>query len=136
MKYQLADGNTIVATQDFIDENYPDAELIDEPETDEPVTQSTTLTRLAFRNRFTGAEKIAIELAMLDDPNAPMEQRQQAAMLRAFDKDIEAAEEIDLSFAQLIEGVRALEQFGLIAEGRADEVLSLTPDTEGDVDAE
>lgn len=128
MKYLLPDGNVIVALPDFIAENYPDAVLIEEPETDEPATQSTTLTRLAFRNRFTGAEKTAIELAMLDDPSAPMEQRQRAAMLRAFDKDLEAAEEIDLSFPQLIEGVRALEQFGLIAEGRADEVLSLTQD--------
>lgn len=129
MKYQLVDGNIIIATQDYIDRNHPGATLVEEPAIDESAAQRTILTRLAFRNRFTGAEKTAIELAMLDDPSASMEQRQQAAMLRAFDEDLEAAEEIDLSFAQLIEGVRALERFGLIAEGRADEVLSLTPET-------
>ena len=136
MKYLLTDGNVIIATQDFIAENHPDAELVEELDTEEPVTQSTTLTRLAFRNRFTGAEKTAIELAMMDDSSATLEQRQQAAMLRAFDKDMESAEEIDLSFPQLIEGVRALERFGLIAEGRADEMLSLTPEQEGGIDAE
>lgn len=127
MKYQLPDGNVIVALPDFITENYPDAVLVEEPPA--PAVRTTTITtRLAFRSRFTGAEKTAIELAMLDDPSAPVEQRQQAAMLRAFDKDLGAAEEIDLSFPQLIESVRALERFGLIAEGRADEVLSLTQD--------
>lgn len=39
----------------------------------------TRITRLAFRNRFTSAEKMALELAALDDPTAPMTQRQQAA---------------------------------------------------------
>ena len=33
------------------------------------------ITKLAFRNRFTGAEKVAIEFACLDDPAAPMPQR-------------------------------------------------------------
>lgn len=41
------------------------------------------ITRLAFRERFTQAEKIAIEFASLDYPAAPMEQRAMAAILSA-----------------------------------------------------
>lgn len=41
------------------------------------------LTRLAFRLRFTQAEKIAIEMAALDNPAAPLQQRMMAAALRA-----------------------------------------------------
>lgn len=125
MKYQLADGNIIIATPDYVAEKYPDAVLIEEPNTEVEIPVSTLLTQFAFRSRFTVAEKAAIELAMLDDPTAQLEMRQQAAMLRAFDKDLSAAEEVDLRLQQLIDGVRALESFGLIAEGRADEVLAI-----------
>ena len=45
------------------------------------------LTKLAFRNRFSKAEKAGIEFAALDDPSAPMAQRQQAAALRSYLKD-------------------------------------------------
>lgn len=124
MKYQLSDGNIIIATQDYIDSHHPDAVPIEEPDAEIENQVNTILTRLAFRNRFTGAEKTAIELAMLDDPAASMEKRRQAAMLRAFDKDLNAAEEVDLNLQQLIDGVRALEALGLIEEGRADEVLT------------
>ena len=80
--YLLQDGNRIVANQAFIDAHFPGAELLSEPET--PLTQtSARITRLAFRNRFTQAEKVALELAALDNPSATMAQRQQAAALRA-----------------------------------------------------
>lgn len=42
MKYLLTDGNVIVATQDFIAENYPDAVLIEEPPA--PDVHTTTIT--------------------------------------------------------------------------------------------
>lgn len=129
MKYQLPDGNIIIATPEYVAEKYPDAVLIEGPDTEIEARPNTLLTILAFRDRFTASEKVAIELAMLDDPTASFEKREQAAMLRAFDKDLGVAEEVDLSHQPLIDGVRALEAFGLIAEGRADEVLSLTQDT-------
>lgn len=81
------------------------------------------LTRLAFRNRFTPAEKAAIELAALDDPGAPIAQRQQAAALRANQADLAAATFVDLASADTRAGVQMLEAAGLIAEGRALEIL-------------
>lgn len=81
------------------------------------------LSKLGFRNRFTRAEKVAIEMAALDNPAAPMAQRQQSAALRADLKDQQDAMFIDLDRAELREGVQALEAAGLLAAGRALQIL-------------
>ena len=81
------------------------------------------ITKLAFRNRFTKAEKAGIEFAALDDPTAPIAQRQQAAALRADLKDQEQATFIDLDGEDTRTGVLTLEMVGLIASGRAVEIL-------------
>ncbi|MBS0501119.1 MAG: hypothetical protein JSR74_12450 [Proteobacteria bacterium] len=81
------------------------------------------ITRRAFRDRFTMAEKAAIEFAALDDAAAPMAQRQQAAMLRALLADQAAARFIDLEDASTRQGVQLLEQATLLAPGRADAIL-------------
>lgn len=81
------------------------------------------ITKLAFRNRFTKAEKAGIEFAALDDPTAPIAQRQQAAALRAGLKDQEQATFIDLDDEDTRTGVLTLEAVGLIAAGRAVEIL-------------
>lgn len=83
----------------------------------------TRLTKLAFRNRFTQAEKVMLEIAALDNPAAPMSDRQQAAALRATLADTAAATFIDLSRAETRSGVQMLEAGGLLAEGRALEIL-------------
>ena len=83
----------------------------------------TRITRLAFRNRFTAAEKVALEMAALDDPAAPIAQRQQAAMLRANLADTVAATFIDLARPDTRAGVQMLETAGLLAVGRALEIL-------------
>ncbi|MHB8123992.1 MAG: hypothetical protein ACYDG4_18050 [Desulfuromonadaceae bacterium] len=84
---------------------------------------ATRITRLAFRNRFTQAEKVALELAALDDPAAPMAQRQQAAAIRVYLSDVNSASFIDLSNDGTRDGVVALEAGGLIGVGRALEIL-------------
>lgn len=92
------------------------------PPAPEPVADAR-VTRLAFRNRFTQPEKVALELAALDDPSAAMAQRQQAAALRVYLADVDAATFIDLSRPDTMAGVQALEAMSLIAAGRADEIL-------------
>ena len=84
----------------------------------------TIITRAAFRSRFTQAEKVAIELAGLDDPSATMEARSQAAAIRTYQKDVDAAEFIDLTDPATAGGVQALEAAGLLASGRAAEILT------------
>ena len=81
------------------------------------------ISKLAFRNRFTKAEKAGIEFAALDDPTAPIAQRQQAAALRADLKDQEQATFINLDDEDTRTGVLTLEAAGLIAAGRAVEIL-------------
>ena len=90
----------------------------------------TRLTKLAFRNRFTQAEKVMLEIAALDNPAAPMPQRQQAAALRATLSDTAAATFIDLIHADTRAGVQMLETAGLLAAGRALEILGapVTPE--------
>ena len=83
----------------------------------------TRITRLAFRNRFTAGEKMALEMAALDDPTAPMAQRQQAAALRANLADTAAATFIALAWPYTRAGVQMLEAAGLLAAGRALEIL-------------
>lgn len=88
------------------------------------------ITKLAFRQRFTAQEKAALEIAALDDPSAPMQQRVLAAALRANQEDVQAANYIDLKRADTRAGVAALEQYGLIAAGRAAEILDTVPTPE------
>ena len=84
----------------------------------------TRITRLAFRNRFTQAEKVMLELAALDDPTAAMTQRQQVAALRVYLADVAASSFVDLADPDTRAGVQALEAGGLLAAGRALVILS------------
>ena len=81
------------------------------------------ITKLAFRNRFTMVEKVAIEIAQLDNPSATMPERAQAAMLRASQADVAAAQYVNLSRVDTRGGVQALEAGGLLAAGRALAIL-------------
>lgn len=79
----------------------------------------TKMTKLAFRNRFTQAEKVAIEIAGLDNPAATMPERALAAGLRASQQDLAVAQYIDTSRPETRAGVQQLEAFGLLGVGRA-----------------
>lgn len=81
------------------------------------------ITRLAFRNRFTQAEKVMLELAGLDDPTAPMAQRQQSAAIRVYLADVAASAFVDPARADTRAGVQSLEAAGLLAPGRALQIL-------------
>ena len=88
----------------------------------------SSITRLAFRSRFTTAEKVALEIAGLDNPAASMPARAQAAALRANQADLAAATFVDLARPDTRAGVQMLEAAGLLAAGRALEILD-TPVT-------
>ncbi len=107
-----------------------DGEAFTAPMPESPPAQDTRITRLAFRKRFTQAEKVALEIAALDDPSATPAQRARAAALRAYLKDVDAATFIDLSDAHVKEGVQTLEAAGLLAAGRAAEIINapVTPE--------
>ena len=132
MRYAIKDAkgniiNTIVANEAFVEANYPGAwELVPvPPPIDAAEPTDARVTRLAFRNRFTTAEKVALELAALDNPSAPMAQRQQPAALRAHLKDLDTASWVDLTRPETVAALQMLEASGLIGEGRADAILDV-----------
>ena len=114
---------------DYIDGQFVHPEPDPQPEP-EPIPEDRRITRLMFRNRFTQAEHVTIEIASLDDASAPMQQRQMAAALRVMQRQVSDAEFIDLNDPVTRAGVEQLEAFGLLAEGRAAEILdgSLAPE--------
>ena len=91
---------------------------------------ATRITRLAFRNRFTQAEKVALEIAALDNPAATLAQRQQAAAIRVYLADVNASTFVDLAHDDTRAGVQAMETGGLIGVGRALQILDapVTPE--------
>lgn len=88
---------------------------------------SWKITRLAFRQRFTQAEKVAMEIAALDNPAAPMANRQMAAALRATLADMAVSTFIDLQRPDTRTGTQQLEALGLLAPGRAAVILDTVP---------
>jgi hypothetical protein len=78
------------------------------------------LTKYAFRQLFTLPERIAIDNA----PSNTAIPANYRAMLLTMSKDMELSAEVHLSKPDTIAGVGFLEQLGLIAAGRAAQVLS------------
>jgi len=85
------------------------------------------ITVLAFRNRFTTAEKVAIEMASLDNPSAAVQQRMLAASLRVMNADLAVATFVDLARPDTRAGVQSLETYGIIGAGRASAILNTQP---------
>lgn len=115
-------SDAITAPGDFDSSRIGDYRVAEDGTLD--LIAQTRLTRLQFRNRFTAQEKALLELAAIDDPTAATAQRLQAASLRAYLADLAAAEFVDLADASTVAGVQALEAAGLLAQGRAAEVLT------------
>ena len=120
-RYQLPDGNIVIADADFIAAHHPGATAL--PDQPAQAQTFTKLTNFGFRGRFTQAEKTAIELASLDDPSAAMAQRAQAADIRVYLADVASATYIDPQRVDTRSGVQALEAAGLIGAGRALQIL-------------
>jgi hypothetical protein len=81
------------------------------------------ITVLAFLNRFTKSERIATDLASIDNPSAALSARQQAASVRDDLTRIRSAKYIDLDLEETRSGVELLEAAGLIGVGRAAVIL-------------
>lgn len=121
--------DTILATPEFAQQHYPGrwriAEQQPQPEPHQPTRRR--ITPLAFRRRFTAAERAAIEWAAVDRADATSGERQQAAQLRSTLKDQELASFIDLDDPDVAAGVQLLETVGLIADGRALQITDTPP---------
>lgn len=131
--YQILDDkgkvlNTIVADESFVRQAYPDRYklVVDSVTADGPGTgqpQHNRMTPLAFLRRFTDAERARFERDSVDDPNDPEDKRLKAARLRMYMNDYTLASYVRLDDPRTIAGVKGLEEAGIIAKGRAKEVL-------------
>ena len=124
MRYELINAqgevtNVIEANADHMATHFAPGEYraaeIQFAASDEPVADRH-ISQLAFLSRFTDAEAIGIDLASI---GATVE----AATMRRYTAKIQAAKYIDLDMPDTRAGVQALEMFGLIAQGRAIEIL-------------
>lgn len=100
MKYQLQDGNVIIATPDFIAQHYPDAALVVEPPAPipEPEPAPRHISVGAFFDRFG-----ALKWAILADTTPTVQ---------AVIKDASVRQYIDLDNPELAGGIVLLQQAG------------------------
>jgi hypothetical protein len=101
----------------------PETEAFTAPAPTQEAPTLRHITKLAFRNRFTMGEKIAIDLASIDNPAAAASVRQQQAMIRVLLEDTRTSAYIDLDREDTRAGVQQLEAAGLLGTGRALEIL-------------
>lgn len=84
-----------------------------------PTSAGVTLTRYQFRKLFTFSERVAV-----DNFNAnPSISAANKAILSSIIKDLELSGEVQLYNPDVAAGVVFLEQIGLIASGRAQQIL-------------
>lgn len=83
------------------------------PEAQPPATANRTLTKLEYLRRFTVDERVAIRAAAAANP-----------VLADYLALMELAQEINTCDPDTIAAVQMLEQAGLIAAGRAQEILN------------
>lgn len=129
MRYEILENNqvvnTIEADESFMVANFQPGtyQLAEVQEITKTIETSTIIkrhiTKLAFMNRFTDAEAIALDLASI---GATVN----AAAIRRYKEKISVATFIDLDRQDTRAGVLALETLGLLAEGRALIILDST----------
>jgi hypothetical protein len=88
-----------------------------------PVATVVAVTKYEFRKLFTLPERMAVDSAPTNTA-IPANYR---AMLYTFMKDLELSQEVQLTNSDVMQGVGFLEQLGLLAPGRAAQILSNTP---------
>ena len=89
----------------------------------EPEVLPRHITRLAFLQRITMAEHVAIELASIHDTASDTATQVRAATLRKMLQLVNAATWIDLDRPDTRAMVQQIETMGLLAPGRALEIL-------------
>lgn len=89
----------------------------------DPEPEDHRIWKSSFYERMTPDVMAAIEIAALDVPTAPMEQRKLAARIRADLRTIYDSRFVDLARADLRNGLLGLEAAGVIPAGHAAVVL-------------
>ena len=90
------------------------------------IDQSQILTKYQFRKLFTLEERIAID-NFQTNPNLPQQVKD---ALNTIMTDLTVSGSVELFNPDVSSGVHFLEQVGLLAAGRADQIMSNTPPTQ------
>lgn len=101
----------------------PSKQTLDDWILSNTVPTNRKITVFALRQRFTLEERVAIDLASIDNPSASAEVRQMSAVLRVMLDDMKTATFIDLDNPLVGQMIGMLEQYGLIATGRTSEII-------------
>lgn len=88
------------------------------------VNLSRRISPFGFRNRFTLDEKVAVEMAALDDATASQDARNAAAMVRAFLRDMSVAKYVDLDGVATVAGLQFMESLGILTADRVTEIAT------------
>lgn len=93
------------------------------PVPEPPAPELKWVSRYAFMARFTADELAFIKIAGMDDPTKPMPERIAIQKINVMWDMVMASAYIDLNRPDTRAGVKSMEAFGLLATGRADEIL-------------
>ena len=127
---RISDGKIIAPTQSILDQDFISYNLwIDQGNAPIIINDGADsgikkITKLAFTNRFTITEKIAIEIASIDNIAGTMQERQVAASLRVYLEDIDRASFIDLSDPGLPDALSYLVLLGILTQDRINEIIN------------
>lgn len=115
MKYEIFDSegnvtNTIIATPEFMEQNYPDGNYQEIPE---PPVPNYIVTKYAFLTRFTTVER-----------TAALTEAKTNVSVEDFLSLLYAAEYVDLSNPETIAGVDLLVSLGILTPTRGQEILN------------
>ncbi len=128
---RVADGKIVAPAQSIDDADYMEylnwVSYGNNPiiiSSEQPTNPSKKITKLAFTNRFTVQEKVILELASMDNPQAPMAERELAASLRVYLEDIDRASFVDLEDPRLNDALIGLSYYGIIDPSRVSEIIT------------
>ena len=129
MRIRLGNGRVIVATEEFAEAHFPGDWTV-EPDLELPPTVRTTISKLAFIQRFTAAEWEELDIASQHDKGTGKPAQRLAAKVRRAKTLIEATQRsIDLAHpatrALVPELCALLQALGVVtdAAARATEIL-------------
>ncbi len=109
----LSTGNRIISDQLFVEQNYPNNWELIEVLTPSIQLQPQTLTKLQYMERFTDQELAAIYTAAKTN-----------IQVEIWLEKFKATTEINTADLRISVGLQALETAGLLAAGRAQEIIS------------
>lgn len=85
---------------------------------------SSAITQLAFRNRFTPAQRIAMDLASIDNPSGTQQERATQAAFRDMLAELNSSSYVQLDRADLLPKLQQLEAAGILGAGDAEAICT------------